>query len=228
MAARAPRQSRSAARLDTLREAAGSLLIDEGPDAITFRGVAKAAGLPAGTASYYFDSRDQLYAAAVEAAEHQRTTAAQDRADALEPRFREAPEVARLLIEVAYAPHVADDVVALRLEPMLAAQRSSDLRDTMAASRPRLLRALATVITRSEHPEPSTDDLDLLAQVVDAALLYARGRGSDHVLDDASRTVARMLTLLDREREGTASQHRPEGDADEPQGDAAPQDAAPQ
>lgn len=201
MPVRSPRQDRSAEKLDALRAAAGRLLIDEGPDAVTYRGVAVAAGLPAGSASYYFSSRDELYAVAVEAAEDQRTTAAQSQADALEERPRTPEEVARLLIAVTYAPHVADDVVGLRLEPMLAAQRSARLRDLMAASRPRLLHALATVLSRSGHEVPEADDLDLLAQVVDASLLYARGRGSDHVVADASATVARVLTLLDHERQ---------------------------
>ncbi|MFD1826678.1 MULTISPECIES: TetR/AcrR family transcriptional regulator [Mumia] len=200
MAVRSPRQARSAEKLDALRSAAGRLLIEEGPDAVTYRGVALAAGLPAGTASYYFPSHDELYAAAVDAAEEQRTEAAHAQANSLEEKPRTALEVARLLIDVAYAPHVAEDVVTRRLEPMLAAQRNERLRPTMTASRPRLLDALATVVTRSGHPPPEPDDLELLAQVIDAGLMYARARGSEHVIDDAALTVARILTLIDKER----------------------------
>ncbi|KAA1423388.1 TetR/AcrR family transcriptional regulator [Mumia zhuanghuii] len=201
MATRSPRQARSADKLDALRAAAGRLLIDQGPEAVTYRGVAVAAGLSPGSASYYFENRDELYAAAVEAAEEQRTAAAQARAESLDTQPRTADEVARLLIEVTYAPHVADDVVTLRLEPMLAAQRNERLRPTMAASRPRLLEALATVLTRSGHRSPGADDLDLLVQVIDAGLMYAWARGSEHVIDDATKTVARILTLIDQERQ---------------------------
>jgi hypothetical protein len=53
------------------------------------------------------------------------------------------------------------------------------------------------VLDASGFPAGDPDDVDLLAHVVDAALLTAASSGDDRVLDRAAVTVAR---LLDRNR----------------------------
>src|SRR5699024_2111078 len=139
---RQTQQVRSTARKDAMRSAAAQLLIDQGPSAITHRRVAEAAGLPPGSAAYYYPTREGLYAAAVEAAENLRATAAHELAHGLEFRDRTQQAVARLLIETWYAPKLRDDVVPVRLEPMLAAVRQEGLSEIMARARPRHLDAL--------------------------------------------------------------------------------------
>ncbi|MGO1342266.1 MAG: hypothetical protein ACTMID_11305, partial [Cellulosimicrobium funkei] len=86
------------------------------------------------SASYYFPTSASLVAAAVEAAEDVRATAAQEHADALAHRRRSSTATARELIETLYAPHVDDSVVDVRLDPMLTAMRDPALRPIMRAS----------------------------------------------------------------------------------------------
>ncbi|MGO2042166.1 MAG: hypothetical protein ACTH2O_06240 [Cellulosimicrobium funkei] len=120
-----------------------------------------------------------------------RATAAQEHADALAHRRRSSTATARELIETLYAPHVDDSVVDVRLDPMLTAMRDPALRPIMRASRPRLLAAARTVLDASGHGRVT--DTDLVAHVVDAALLSGAAAEDGHVLDHATRTVARFL-----------------------------------
>ena len=189
--ARATVQGRSAQRQRAMAEAAAHLLIEEGFGAVTHRQVARAAGVPQGSASYYFPTSASLVSTAVEAAEDVRATAAQERADALSREPRSSAATARELIETLYAPHVDDTVVDVRLDPMLTAMRDPALRPIMRASRPRLLAAARTVLDASGHAHVS--DVDLVAHVVDAALLSAAAAEDGRVLDHATETVARFL-----------------------------------
>lgn len=188
-------QGRGADKQRRMVEAAATLLIDEGFDAVTHRRVAEAAGLPQGSASYYFPSSSALVAAAVEAAEEVRGTSAQAAAEALPHRRRSAVTTARLLVDVLYAPHVDDAVVARRLDPMMTAMRDPALQPIMRRSRPRLLAAARTVLQASGFEQACADprDVDLVAHLVDAALLTAASSGADDVLDRAAETVARLL-----------------------------------
>lgn len=195
---RTTHQRRSADRQEAMRAAAARLLIDEGPAAVTHRRVATEAGLPAGSASYYFPARAALYEEAVRAAEDVRADSAQRHAQGLARRNRAPATVAALLVETLYAPHVDADVVRIRLEPMLSATREPRLREIMRATRPRLLAALAEVLRRSGYPTvAATPDLDLIAQVIDATLLYATASGEDDAVGAAVRSAARVLELAD-------------------------------
>jgi DNA-binding transcriptional regulator YbjK len=172
-------------------EAAARLLIAEGFPAVTHRRVAKAAGVPQGSASYYFPSSSSLVTAAVEAAEELRGSAATERAATLAHRERSTTRTARLLIETFYAPSVDDSVVDVRLDPMLTAMRDPALRPIMRASRPRLLAALRTVLDASGYQHVT--DVDLLGHFVDASLMSAASDGAEQVLDRATETTARLL-----------------------------------
>lgn len=189
--ARATVQDRSTQRQRAMVGAAARLLIEQGFGAVTHRQVARAAGLPQGSASYYFPTSASLVAAAVEAAEDLRANAAQEHADGLARRARSTTATARELIETLYAPHVDDAVVEVRLDPMLTAMRDAALRPIMRASRPRLLAALRTVLDASGYDD--VEDVDLLAHVVDAALVAAAAEDDGRVLDHATATVSRLL-----------------------------------
>ncbi|MFF2623884.1 TetR/AcrR family transcriptional regulator [Oerskovia jenensis] len=189
--ARIPVQARSSDRQRAMVEAAARLLLAEGFPAVTHRRVARAAGVPQGSASYYFPSSSSLVTAAVEAAEELRATAAAERADALARRDRSTVTTARLLIETFYAPSVDDQVVDVRLDPVLTAMRDPALRPILRASRPRLLAALRTVLEASGYDHVT--DVDLLGHFIDAALLSAASDGTEDVLDRATGTTARLL-----------------------------------
>lgn len=192
---RKTQQRRSTARKDAMRAAAAQLLIDQGPNAITHRRVAEAAGLPTGSAAYYYPTREGLYAAAVEAAEELRATAAHQLAHGLDNQDRTQQDVAQLLIETWYAPKLRDDVVPVRLEPMLAAVRQEGLSEIMARTRPRHLEALAEVLRRSGYAQlAKSRDLDLVAMILDSALLYAATTNQPPIAT-ATAAVARILEL---------------------------------
>lgn len=194
-------QERSSARQRALVVAAAQLLIDEGPAAVTHRRVAEAAGVPSGSANYYFPAKAQLYAEAVREAEEIRGTAAVRFAQDLPRRKRTQNVTARLLIEAFYAPGLRADVVTTRLEPMLAAHRDPELRAIMLASRDRLLGALRIVLAKSGYEEVAEGpDIDLMAQLIDASLLRAGLSGEPDPTAVAAYSVGRLLELALAER----------------------------
>ncbi|GAA3517979.1 TetR/AcrR family transcriptional regulator [Aeromicrobium panaciterrae] len=189
-------QVRSTDRQKALAEAAARLLIQHGPTAVTHRRVAAEASVPAGSANYYFPSKAGLYAAAVRGAETIRRDSAHAFAQSIPQRNRGPVQTARLLIETFYAPGLDADLVTVRLEPMLAATRDPHLRATMAEFRPSHLDALRVVIRRSGWPAIADGpDIDLLAQMIDASLLYAGLAGESDPVDAAARSVGRLLEL---------------------------------
>jgi DNA-binding transcriptional regulator YbjK len=197
MAGRKTVQDRSAKRQSAMVEAAARLLIDEGPEGVTHRKVAVAAGVPTGSATYYFPTRAELYAAAVAAAEALRSTSARERAEALSRRTRTARRTAELLLEVLYAPALDEAVVRRRLRPMLEATADPQLRPIMAAARPALLDALRTVLERSGWEAVARSaDLELAARMIDASLLYGAAAGDEHPVEGAVAAVARLLELI--------------------------------
>lgn len=192
-------QERSSTRQRALVDAAAELLIEHGPAAVTHRRVAAEAGVPAGSANYYFPSKAVLYAEAVRRAEEIRRDGAMAYALAVPERSRTPEETARLLIEAFYAPGLDTDVLTVRLEPMLAAHRDPELRATMTEFRPGHLAALRVVLRRSGHAAVADGpDVDLLAQMIDASLMYAGLTGDDDPVAAAARSVGRLLELADR------------------------------
>ncbi|WP_456697963.1 TetR/AcrR family transcriptional regulator [Aeromicrobium sp. P5_D10] len=180
--------------------AAAQLLIDEGPGAVTHRKVAEAAGVPPGSANYYFPSKTRLYAEAVREAEEIRGNGALQMAHELSRRSRSESTTACLLIETFYAPRLRPDVVTTRLEPMLAAHRDPELRAIMLASRTRLLRALRIVLEKSGYERVAAgQDVDLLAQSIDASLIRAGLSGERDPIVVAALSVARLLELAQLE-----------------------------
>ena len=192
-------QERSSTRQRALVDAAATLLIQHGPGAVTHRRVAAEAGVPAGSANYYFPSKAVLYGEAVRRAEEIRRDSAMAYASTVPQHDRTPEATARLLIETFYAPALDTDVLTVRLEPMLAAHRDPDLRATMAEFRPGHLAALREVLRRSGHTTVAdSPDVDLLAQMIDASLMYAGLTGHDDPIAAAARSVGRLLELAAR------------------------------
>lgn len=193
---RATTQARSTDRQRALATAAADLLIQYGPSAVTHRRVAAAAGVPAGSANYYFPSKAGLYAAAVRGAEEIRRESAMAYAHAIPEQERSAQATARVLIETFFAPAIDENLLTVRLEPMLAAHRDPELRATMMEFRPGHLDALRVTLRRSGHAAiAERPDVDLLAQMIDASLMYAGLTGADDPVETAARSVGRLLEL---------------------------------
>lgn len=192
-----------AARRAAMTAAAATLLIQAGPRAITHRSVAQAAGVPVGSANYIFPTRAELYASAVEAAEGLRLAAAREFAAALPRARRGSREVAGLLIRAWYSPSLEAGVVHSRLEPMLGATADPELQAIMRLARPRLLAVLAEVLERSQHHVG--EEIELVAQAIDASLLYASGSGEPDPIEIAVGSLARLLDLIARAESSAAA-----------------------
>ena len=184
--------------------AAAKLLIHEGPDAITHRRVAEAAGVPRGSANYFFPTRAELFATAVRSAEQVRLAGAGHVADTIVPRWRTPDEAAKLLIAAWYAPGAGPDVVRARLDPMIDALHEPELAAVMAESRPRLLGVLGRVLERCGFRADA--DVDLIALVLDGALVYEYRIDPDEALAAAHGIVGRLLALLPRDGGGARSE----------------------
>lgn len=184
--------------------AAAELLIHAGPDAITHRRVAEAAGVPRGSANYFFPTRAELFSTAVRSAELVRLAGATRVAEAIVPRWRTPAEAAALLIEAWYAPGAGPDVVRARLDPMIDALHEPELAAVMAESRPRLLAVLRVVLERCGFRADA--DVDLIALVLDGSLVYEHRIDPAEALEAARGIVTRLLALLPRGAGGAPSE----------------------
>lgn len=100
-----PPGSRAGAKNDPLRrqriiDATARLIAERGIDAVTFRGVAAAAGIPLGSTTYYFESKDELLLATIRYLRAQSTEQFQSVLDRQIPELGLARGVAALLAEV--------------------------------------------------------------------------------------------------------------------------------
>lgn len=176
-----------------MARAAAELLINDGPEAITHRKVAEAAGVPLGSSSYWFKSSRELFAAAVTEAENLRADAALALAETSDMGDRSPVQVAGLLIHIWYAPQVGPDVVRARLQPMIDALHDPELGAIMALNRSRMLDALSIVLSRAGY---HITDVDLVAHVLDSSLIYSASIGDRDPLTSATNVVARLLKLV--------------------------------
>lgn len=176
-----------------MARAAAGLLINDGPEAITHRKVAEAAGVPLGSSSYWFKSSRELFAAAVTEAENLRADAALALSETSDMGDRSPVHVADLLIHIWYAPQVGPDVVRARLQPMIDALHDPELGAIMALNRSRMLDALSIVLTRAGY---DIADVDLVAHVLDSSLIYSASIGDRDPMTSATNVVARLLNLV--------------------------------
>ena len=84
-----------------LVSAAAELLCEGGFEAVRHRAVARRAGLPLASTTYYFSSLDELIAKAVEYIGTRRGRAAAGRVDALSRRRRGAESTADVLVDLS-------------------------------------------------------------------------------------------------------------------------------
>jgi DNA-binding transcriptional regulator YbjK len=139
-------------RRQALAEAAAELLVEGGFDAVRHRAVAERAGLPLASTTYYFDSLDDLVAAAVE--HHGRGELDRGAAllAALPTRPRGIDAVIDLVLDQLLGPQGGDrdaELVLLRYERLVATFRRPYLRPLMHTLGGELRGLLLEVFTRS-------------------------------------------------------------------------------
>jgi len=161
-------------RRQALIEAAAALLVDGGFDAVRHRAVAERAGLPLASTTYYFDSLDELVAAAVE--HHSRAELAWGRAALDEPAEPADPgRLVDLVLDLLLGPQATDrdaEAVLLRYERLVATGRRPYLRPLMLELGAELRELLAEAVTRAGgHLAPGR--LEQLIALVDGAVVNA-------------------------------------------------------
>ncbi len=141
-------------RRQALVEAAAELLVEGGFDAVRHRAVAERAGLPLSSTTYYFDSLDELVAAAVE--HHGRGELVRGAAllAALPTRPRGVDSLIDLVLDQLLGPPAGErdaELVLLRYERLVATFRRPYLRPLMHALGQELRGLLLQVFSPLRH-----------------------------------------------------------------------------
>ena len=160
-------------RRHALIGAAAELLAEGGFDAVRHRAVAERAGLPLASTTYYFDSLDELVAAAVEHGsriELQRCRRAIERSDPAGG----TTELVELLLDALLGPasRTGAEAVLLRYERFVAAGRRPWLGPLMRTLRVELDELLTDALARFGR-RVDAEELARLVAVADGAVISA-------------------------------------------------------
>ena len=175
-----------------LVSAAADLLCEGGFDAVRHRAVARRAGLPLASTTYYFSSLEDLLAKALEYVGTRETEQLHDRVAALSRRRRGAEAIADILVDllVGDSPERVSEHLISRYERFIACARQPGLRTIQR----RLLRerteAVVDVVERSGRAVRAELVTALVCAVDGAVVAALVGDG------DGPRATARA-TLID-------------------------------
>ncbi|QGK71784.1 TetR family transcriptional regulator [Allosaccharopolyspora coralli] len=177
-------------RRQALVVAAAELLVESGLDAIRHRAVAERAGLPLASTTYYFDSLDELTAAAVEFAGRQELAEGRERLAQLSAGPHGVDEVVELVLDLLLghrSRHGGPESVLLRYERLVGSPRRPYLAPLMREMGDELNALLAEIFDRCGMPVDGERLFEIVA-LVDGAVVNAL-IGSD----PDPRAVARRL-----------------------------------
>ena len=196
---------KGALRQAALARAAADVLLDTGFDAVTHRAVAARAGLPLGATTYYFASRDDLLAAAVD-------LAARDWLQACRARLEAAPagppagspeHVADVVLDVVSGGYGREQLLVL-YQRHLESARHPALRGAVLALDAQAQALVAEVLLRAGLPaDPVTSRVVLAA--ADGLLVGALARGEAVPQLYGREPLSRLLGLLVGEGSGPAA-----------------------
>lgn len=181
-----------------LVSAAADLLCEGGFDAVRHRAVARRAGLPLASTTYYFSSLDDLVANAVEHVGAREAEQLSARVAGLSRRRRGAESTAEVLVDllVGEAPgaRISEQLIS-RYERYVACARQPGLRDIQR----RLLRqrtdAVVEVIARSGRAV-RPGQLTALVCAVDGAVVAALVGDGDSPRETARTTLVDVIDVL--------------------------------
>lgn len=177
-----------------LVSAAAELLGEGGFEAVRHRAVARRAGLPLASTTYYFSSLDDLIARAVE---HGMIEVAQLRArvSALSRRRRGPETTAVVLVDLLVgemsSPGLAEQLIS-RYERHIACTRLPDLRESMRRSLRQRAEAVAEAIERSGR-SAQIELVCTLICAVDGSVVSALVEGRD----PRAAALATVVDLID-------------------------------
>jgi DNA-binding transcriptional regulator YbjK len=173
--------------------AAADLLCEGGFDAVRHRAVARRAGLPLASTTYYFSSLDDLIVKAVEHIGAREAEQLRERASALSRRRRGAESTADALVDLLIGempePRVSEELIA-RYERYIACARQPALREIQRRVMQQRTNAVVEVVERSGR--------SMRAEMVSALVCAVDGAVVSALVDDREgpRATARA-TLID-------------------------------
>jgi DNA-binding transcriptional regulator YbjK len=176
-----------------LVSAAAELLCEGGFEAVRHRAVARRAGLPLASTTYYFSSLDDLIAKAVEHVGVQEAEQLRTRLAGLSRRRRGVESTADVLVELLLGENstarISDSLIS-RYERYIVCARQPALREIQRRIRQQRADAVVEAVERSGR-SVHTDRVTALVCAVDGAVVAAL------VDDGESARVSARATLID-------------------------------
>jgi DNA-binding transcriptional regulator YbjK len=180
-----------------LVSAAAELLSEGGFEAVRHRAVARRAGLPLASTTYYFSSLDELIAAAVEYIGMAEAAQMRTRVSALSRRRRGAESTADVLVDLLLDdPGRADtEQLISRYERYITCARQPALRDIQRRVLRQRTDAVGEAVERSGRCV-RTDLLSALVCAVDGAVVSALVDDGGSARDSARATLVDVIDVL--------------------------------
>ncbi len=180
-----------------LVSAAAELLSEGGFEAVRHRAVARRAGLPLASTTYYFSSLDELIAAAVEYIGMAEAAQMRTRVSALSRRRRGAESTADVLVDLLLDDpgSAANEQLLSRYERYIACARQPALRDIQRRVLRQRTDAVGEAVERSGRCV-RTDLLSALVCAVDGAVVSALVDNGGTARDSARATLVDVIDVL--------------------------------
>lgn len=181
-----------------LVSAAAELLCEGGFDAVRHRAVARRAGLPLASTTYYFSSLDDLIINAVDHVGMLEAAQLRARVDTLSRRKRGAEAIADILADLLVGDTsgvpVSEQLIS-RYERYIACARQPALRDIQRRILAQRVDAVAVAVDRSGRTV-RRDLLAALVYAVDGAVVAALVADGDGPRDSARATLVDVIDVL--------------------------------
>lgn len=181
-----------------LVSAAADLLCEGGFDAVRHRAVARRAGLPLASTTYYFSSLDDLIAKAVEHVGEREAEQLQHRVAVLSRRRRGAESTADVLVDLLLGaspgPRGSEELIS-RYERYIACARQPALRDIQRRILQQRTDAVVEVVERSGR-SVRAELLTALVCAVDGAVVAALVGDGDGPRATARATLIDVIDVL--------------------------------
>ncbi|MGB3351312.1 MAG: TetR family transcriptional regulator [Mycobacterium sp.] len=180
-----------------LVSAAADLLCEGGFDAVRHRAVARRAGLPLASTTYYFSSLEDLIAKAVEHVGTREATELRDRVAVLSRRRRGAESTAEVLVDllVGESPERVTEQLISRYERLIACARQPRLRDIQRRVLLQRTDAVVEVVERCGR-SVRAELLTALVCAVDGAVVAALVGDGDGPRATARATLIDVIDVL--------------------------------
>ncbi|WP_301546852.1 TetR/AcrR family transcriptional regulator [Gordonia sp. X0973] len=183
------------ARRQLLAEAAGALLMAHGHEAVRHRAVAERAGLPLASTTYYFNSLDELLAAAVEYTCEVDAREMDDRCAALSEQSRGARATAAALAEV-FVGDGSSSRLATRYELFVLAARHPELAAMVTQRQGRVEQIAAQVLAKSQR-RSAPEEVHKLIAFEHGALLESISASTGHRPDPVGIVTDALADVVD-------------------------------